>query len=189
MTHKNSLLGLVFGVLAFTSSIAQASLIEFSYLFDDGTAIEGTFNGDVFGNSVINVSDLTMSINGNAAGSMNIWSYYGLAPYEISFDSTLNNFWFADAAGWNGPNGGDGAYGFALIGSAVTTAYALSEGNNLAWVVDTPNSVAAPAYPGLSMNNSWSLNVVQATVPEPTTLAIFSLGLMGLASRRFKKQS
>lgn len=26
-------------------------------------------------------------------------------------------------------------------------------------------------------------------VPEPTTLAIFALGLMGLASRRFKKQS
>jgi hypothetical protein len=27
-----------------------------------------------------------------------------------------------------------------------------------------------------------------ASVPEPTTLAIFALGLMGLASRRFKKQ-
>ena len=28
----------------------------------------------------------------------------------------------------------------------------------------------------------------QATVPEPSTLAIFALGVMGLASRRFKKQ-
>ncbi|MFT5298148.1 MAG: hypothetical protein ACI9VT_002594 [Psychroserpens sp.] len=28
-----------------------------------------------------------------------------------------------------------------------------------------------------------------ATVPEPTTLAIFALGMMGLASRRFKKNS
>jgi hypothetical protein len=27
-----------------------------------------------------------------------------------------------------------------------------------------------------------------AEVPEPSTLAIFALGLMGLASRRFKKQ-
>jgi hypothetical protein len=30
---------------------------------------------------------------------------------------------------------------------------------------------------------------VQVNVPEPSTLAIFGLGLMGLASRRFKKQS
>ena len=28
-----------------------------------------------------------------------------------------------------------------------------------------------------------------STVPEPSTLAIFALGLIGLASRRFKKQS
>jgi hypothetical protein len=27
------------------------------------------------------------------------------------------------------------------------------------------------------------------SVPEPTTLAIFALGMIGLASRRFKKQS
>jgi hypothetical protein len=28
-----------------------------------------------------------------------------------------------------------------------------------------------------------------STIPEPTTLAIFALGMIGLASRRFKKQS
>jgi len=33
------------------------------------------------------------------------------------------------------------------------------------------------------------LNIVTADVPEPSTLAIFALGMMGLASRRFKKQS
>ena len=31
--------------------------------------------------------------------------------------------------------------------------------------------------------------VIAAKIPEPSTLAIFALGLMGLASRRFKKQS
>jgi len=36
-------------------------------------------------------------------------------------------------------------------------------------------------------NGAW---VVQsASIPEPSTLAIFGLGLMGLALRRFKKQS
>lgn len=34
---------------------------------------------------------------------------------------------------------------------------------------------------------SWSIEV--ETVPEPSTLAIFALGIMGLAARRFKKQS
>ena len=29
----------------------------------------------------------------------------------------------------------------------------------------------------------------QTQVPEPSTLAIFALGMIGLASRRFKKQS
>lgn len=49
-----------------------------------------------------------------------------------------------------------------------------------------------------SNNNSWwysvsSINYAQgegyAQVPEPSTLAIFALGIIGLASRRFKKQS
>ncbi|MEY8199126.1 MAG: PEP-CTERM sorting domain-containing protein, partial [Colwellia sp.] len=33
------------------------------------------------------------------------------------------------------------------------------------------------------------INVPPSTVPEPSTLAIFALGMIGLASRRFKKQS
>lgn len=36
---------------------------------------------------------------------------------------------------------------------------------------------------------SANISVVSAEVPEPSTLAIFALGMMGLASRRFKKQS
>jgi hypothetical protein len=32
------------------------------------------------------------------------------------------------------------------------------------------------------------ISLVQASVPEPSTLAIFALGMIGLASRRFKKQ-
>jgi len=34
---------------------------------------------------------------------------------------------------------------------------------------------------------SWSLTGTATTVPEPSTLAIFALGIMGLTSRRFKK--
>ena len=44
--------------------------------------------------------------------------------------------------------------------------------------------------------SAWSMMLVRngsvsdvSSVPEPSTLAIFALGIMGLASRRFKKQS
>jgi hypothetical protein len=41
---------------------------------------------------------------------------------------------------------------------------------------------------GLSHLSIWARDPL-ATVPEPSTLAIFALGMIGLASRRFKKQS
>jgi hypothetical protein len=38
-------------------------------------------------------------------------------------------------------------------------------------------------------NNNIRLHTGLVSVPEPSTLAIFALGMIGLASRRFKKQS
>jgi hypothetical protein len=42
-----------------------------------------------------------------------------------------------------------------------------------------------------SLNGKTSVasEIITASVPEPSTLAIFALGMIGLASRRFKKQS
>ncbi len=51
-------------------------------------------------------------------------------------------------------------------------------GNSL---VISQNGVTSVAYEYTEYTNS-------AQVPEPSTLAIFALGIMGLASRRFKKQ-
>lgn len=45
------------------------------------------------------------------------------------------------------------------------------------------------ANEGLDNNHSWMIVKDVVDVPEPSTLAIFALGMMGLASRRFKKQS
>ena len=45
-------------------------------------------------------------------------------------------------------------------------------------------ALATPVNAGVSGQASATV----ASVPEPSTLAIFALGMMGLASRRFKKQ-
>ena len=42
---------------------------------------------------------------------------------------------------------------------------------------------------GISQTRDLTFRVVGVDVPEPSTLVIFSLGLIGLASRRFKKHS
>lgn len=42
---------------------------------------------------------------------------------------------------------------------------------------------------GSSGNHTLAISESSAQVPEPSTLAIFALGMIGLASRRFKKQS
>jgi hypothetical protein len=43
------------------------------------------------------------------------------------------------------------------------------------------------ANEGLDSNHSWMIVKEVVDVPEPSTLAIFALGMIGLASRRFKK--
>jgi len=58
-------------------------------------------------------------------------------------------------------------------------------------------NVSIPSIDGSAFQNSLAVNVDVAmriygttvSVPEPSTLAIFALGLMGLASRRFMKKS
>jgi len=49
------------------------------------------------------------------------------------------------------------------------------------------NEQIVSAYANISLK--YEYNSVTQSVPEPTTLAIFALGMIGLASRRFKKQS
>jgi len=52
----------------------------------------------------------------------------------------------------------------------------------------TPDNTGG--YWGIQLDNvSMTTTSAQVSVPEPSTLAIFALGVMGLVSRRFKKQA
>jgi hypothetical protein len=62
----------------------------------------------------------------------------------------------------------------------------LHENSGLLAGIDSSNAAGQKTVNAATLG---SLLVRTADVPEPSTLAIFALGLMGLASRRFKKQS
>ena len=54
---------------------------------------------------------------------------------------------------------------------------------------DYTGGIAVRAFGGVSIDTICLNGCSSVNVPEPSTFAIFALGLMGLASRRFKKRS
>ena len=141
--------------------------------------MDGTRSGDY----VNNVSNVSLTINGNSVGPVDVWDYYGDVYYSVSFNATLNNFWFVEEGTWDGYtySGGNYAYGFALIGSAITTNRALNHGNDYDYVQDLSNSVPGTPLPGGTMNDSWSLNAVPDT---GSTAALLGAGVVALAFAR-----
>jgi hypothetical protein len=144
--------------------------------------VDGTFDGTAAGAFVTGVSNIVLRINGNTMGPTNIWGYYGETSYQMSFDRSLANFWLVDPSAGSPPVT-DGNYGFALLGSAVTTPNALTYGNDIDYVRDLAHGLPGTPFPGGVMNESWSL----AAAPVPATIALFGVGLAGLGFVRRKR--
>ena len=87
-------------------------------------------------------------------------------------------------AGYSNGTGNAGSF-FELTGSAVNGAF-LDGGSN-ALISNRLNSDTDGRYVFNARNGAISSAPIQA--PEPSTLVIFALGIMGLAVRRFKKYS
>ena len=76
----------------------------------------------------------------------------------------------------------DGSFlGNSTIGSSARDGYYQGYTNGQLFIQDTSNGT----FKGYDLFADGPTN----SVPEPSTLAIFALGMIGLASRRFKKQS
>lgn len=86
-------------------------------------------------------------------------------------------------------------FGFALGWFADTTgglSYAYFQDNNIRFDTDVATVYGRNiSYSGYeqAQHPYYSTLLVRSSVPEPSTLAIFALGMIGLASRRFKKKS
>jgi hypothetical protein len=136
------------------------------------------------------------------------------SPFKMSGQELVIARWFQGAAG-TGTASIDGVlydeYSSGWFQTERTFGQAVSKANlaghlNLgystatdAWISydrsfsDYANLSSPVEYKAWNANNpaSWMNHALvrQVDVPEPSTLAIFALGMIGLASRRFKKQS
>lgn len=163
------------------SITANAGLFEFSYLFQDGTSVTGTLTGDANGQYIENVDNVTVQLNGvelatqlwdvafvpNGTGVNGDW-WDNRIDAIVSFDASLNNFLFIDS---NYPTDTDFSTYFYMINE---------NGYNNVQVHHTTGTASANPING----SAWS--IAEVSVPEPGTLGLLGLGLLGVVASRRK---
>jgi hypothetical protein len=169
------------------SSFANATLISLDdwHLTTDGFAglKQSSYNENVYfavsKSNTISLTDTYEMIEGfHWASTSEAASLFG------DFYSSTPSRMYYNQAGWNGYVF-EGVFRFQFIfsDSAVTGHYkhaAYSDGSA---------SVDGSSYLATDFRRAGLVLIKNTDVPEPSTLAIFALGVIGLASRRFKKQS
>lgn len=185
-----------------SSTLADLSLLDQVWLIRS--------NGDAdLNNYVLNGGTLVTEWSASA-WALNTMSMLNATDNSIGFVGTNTNITFTqsgidiglgDETGNPYANSGATQYfrSFTNIGSGVdiiaqTTnynvgiagSYGLGNVVALGWDwQDSANSVITQQL----VNDITSISFNSVEVPEPSTLAIFALGMIGLASRRFQKQS
>ena len=167
----------------FFANVANADLIlsDSTVVNTSGQYYSKTF--DVTG--LQNYTDLVFTVN--ARGD------YGISPsaefIEFLIDNTSFGIFHTDTAGVNSSIGPTGKKDFDHI---MDFSFTISDldwntlfANDSQLKIEWRNSQNVGHDFGYYVN--YSLSATE--VPEPTTLAIFALALVGLATRRFKKKS
>lgn len=164
------------GLLLVTGS-AQADDFQFSYRFNTGELVTGSFTGTRSGDMVSDISQLSVSINGVAfGGEVKAFSYtspgnqcpscFSATGAVASFDPLKNNFYFSD--------------GDAVSGSGISNYFYV-----IPWPNGSNNPVATQAYINNTSINAFNgqyvpQNWILSAVPEPSSVLLMMLGLGGI---------
>ena len=137
------------------------------------------------GNPQNEIYDIRASVNG---GSDIVLSPWGGWNYRVGFDIVITNGWSRDSLGilWS-PNN----LGGALLGDSVRLFGSMTHNKDGGFhhLPDfAATTVSFSTYNGNPKLFSNRQNV-SSSIPEPVTLALFSLGLAGLGFARRRKES
>ncbi len=176
-------------VLLLSTTVAQAGLIfdvteytETTMTFQVSGTLDQVYDSNNYDSLLLVATDFNLSEFWNTSA--------------VSFTgTTLVNGIAANWTRWD--NGSDTGYAFySAVGGGFNVLLSAGSTFNIAiTAVGNFNTVDYSAsdfelYMGSASGRvAQHLLASQTEVPEPSTLAIFALGMIGLASRRFKKQS
>tara|TARA_R110000868_G_scaffold98415_1_gene270844 strand:- start:71 stop:637 length:567 start_codon:yes stop_codon:yes gene_type:complete len=185
----SQLKSLFLATLAFgTAAALQAGSFTYSYTFQDGDVVSGSFNGTQSGNLITGLSDISLFFNGVAATNNPMFGT-GWSPTNnswvsggavASIDGTQNNFLFIDS---NYPNNGNFTQYFYVRNGFISNP---THSDSFAWSGNNGgglNDNVANDNPFIAAN--WSIN--GANVPDAATtlpLAVLGMGFLLLARRR-----
>ena len=166
--------------VVFASSSAHATLFNFSYQLNTGDEVTGSLTGTLSGAYVTGASNINVFLNGaaligNGALFATAWDpnlngsggWTNAIAASISTDAALNNFLFIDV---DYPSATNFTNYFMMINAQTFSQAAVWDG-----------SYSAFDYPTFSP--TWSLTAV----PEPATLALMGLALLGAGVARKRK--
>lgn len=162
------------------TNISQAAMYEYSYTFQNGEIVSGSFMGDLDGNLITNLSDMSINVS---------------LPYRppASFPSTqpLSSFQAVQGAQWNVDSGGvlslDGhfnSFAFVAPGIRKNFLYAYSQENsddNLIMLrTDDENIFLADTFQA----KNWTVSAV----PEAGSGGMLLAGLCMFAAVTYRRR-
>ncbi|XQW85477.1 PEP-CTERM sorting domain-containing protein [Thalassotalea piscium] len=175
--------------LTLSCNIANAGLI----LFTNSGTVSSSEDSNITAGAIVNVGiyaddNGTGLYNGAWRASDLLNGYIEIGTYRLDIPDN----WYGTSVIFSTDDTGTlKADVYGTDGGTRTDNYGTSSAAYVYGDWQFVNTLGQNTYTTVSATQGWSVAAVGVTqpVPEPTTLAIFALGMIGLASRRFKKQS